>query len=226
MGADDPTELIPGLWSWSRRHPEWHPGEFGREVVSFLARAGDETLLLDPLLMGPDDPAWKLIDAEARDSVRVLISVPYHVRSAEDARERYSGEVEFSIHGHPSCAKRLGSTRAFHPFSARDELPGGVTVHRIGKPVRFETPLELPSHDALLFGDAVVGTDEGPRVWSGERVDAKVRRFYAERFNPTLESFVELGRERLLMTHGPSTLSDGSAALAKALARDPWCHRP
>ena len=58
----EPSEVAPGLWSWSRRHPEWHPGDFGAEVASFLARAGDRTLLLDPLLDGEDDPAWGLIE--------------------------------------------------------------------------------------------------------------------------------------------------------------------
>jgi hypothetical protein len=191
-----------------------------------MARAGEETLLLDPLLDGPDDPAWGTIDAVVGDSVRVLISVPYHVRSSELARQRYADEVSFSIHGHPACAERMESTAAFEPFAAGDPLPGGVTPHRIGKPVRHETPLHLPSHDAILFGDAVVGTDDGARVWSDqEKVTEKRRRFYAERFNPTLEPLVELGPERLLMTHGPSFLSGGAGELARALERDPWHHR-
>jgi hypothetical protein len=221
-----PDELAPGLWSWARRHEEWHPGEFGAEVVSFMARAGDETLLLDPLLDGPDDPAWETIDAAVGDSVRVLISVPYHVRSSEPARERYAGEVAFSIHGHPACAERMESTEAFEAFAAGDTLPGDVTPHRIGKPVRHETPLHLPSHDAILFGDAVVGTDDGARVWSDQdEVTEKLRRFYAERFNPTLQPLAALEPEMLLMTHGPSFLSGGKAELERALERDPWHHR-
>jgi hypothetical protein len=192
-----------------------------------MARAGEETLLLDPLLDGPDDPAWEAIDAVVGESVRVIISVPYHVRSSELARERYFGDVgDFSIHGHPACAKRMESTAAFEPFAAGDALPGDVTPYRIGKPVRHETPLHLPSHDAILFGDAVVGTDDGARVWSDqERVTEKERRFYAERFNPTLQPLVELEPKRLLMTHGPSFLSGGEAELGRALDRDPWHHR-
>ena len=46
----DPVEVVPGLWSWAARHPEWHPGEFGAEVVSFGVRAGEDSLLIDPLL--------------------------------------------------------------------------------------------------------------------------------------------------------------------------------
>lgn len=220
-----PEEIAPGLWSWARRHPDWHPGDFGSEVVSFLAAAGEETLLVDPLLDGTGDPAWETIGATLGDRLRVLISIPYHVRSAEAARERYRGEVPVSIHGHRGCAKKLGSTEAFEPFDPGDELPAGVTAHRIGKPVRFETPLHLPTHDALLFGDAIAGTDEGPRIWSGERVDAKVRRFYAERFVPTVEPLLDLDFDRLLMTHGPSVLNDGPKALREALDAPPWYHR-
>ena len=38
------------------------------------------------------------------------------------------------------------------------------------------------------------------------------------------EPLVELGTERMLMTHGPSVLSGGSAALQDALDAVPWYH--
>ena len=58
-------ELTEGLWRWTARHPEWHPGEFGAEVACFAAQAGDTTLLIDPLL--PPDPSSVLavIDASS-----------------------------------------------------------------------------------------------------------------------------------------------------------------
>ena len=31
--------LTDGLWRWTARHPEWHPGEFGAEVACFAAAA-------------------------------------------------------------------------------------------------------------------------------------------------------------------------------------------
>ena len=30
-----PKQLADGLWRWTARHPEWHPGEFGSEVACF-----------------------------------------------------------------------------------------------------------------------------------------------------------------------------------------------
>lgn len=214
----------PGLWSWARRHPEWHPGAFGAEVVSFMAAGERETILIDPLL-DAEDPAWDLI-ATAAGPVRILITIPYHVRSAESIRDRFGGEREVTIHGHPAVAKRLASTAGFEPFAAGDRLPAGISAHAIGSPRRYETPLLIPGHDALVFGDAVAGTDAGPRIWSERRIDERVARFYAERFAPTLLPLLDLDFGRLLLTHGPSVLRDGKAGLREAIEAPPWFHRP
>ncbi len=225
----EPESLAPGLWSWSRRHPEWHPGDFGAEVVSFLARAGnagEETLLIDPLLDGDGDPAWELIESVAGERIRVLITITYHVRSAEAVRDRFAGVRPVTIRGHPAIAKRLGSTEGFEPFVAGDPLPAGVSAHAIGKPRRFETPLLLPSHRALVFGDAVVGTDAGPRIWAQEPLDERVLRFNRERFGPSLAPLLELDFDRLLLTHGPSLMKGGKAGLRAAIDARPWYHRP
>jgi hypothetical protein len=224
-GGQRIEEIAPGLWSWSRRHPEWHPGDFGAEVVSFMADASGETLLVDPLLGDDDDAAWELVASAGSGPIRVLLTITYHVRSAESVRDRFAGEREVTIHGHPAVAKRLASESGFEPFRAGDELPAGVSAHPIGKPRRYETPLLIPSHDALVFADAVVGAPEGPRVWSGEPVDERVARFYAERFVPTLVPLLDLDWDRLLFTHGPSVLADGKAALREAIEAPVWYHR-
>jgi len=226
MATGEATEEIaPGLWRWARRHPEWHPGEFGAEVVSFMACAGDEALLIDPLLGADDDPAWELIAASAPGPIRVLITITYHVRSAAAVRDRFAGGREVTIHGHPAVAKRLDSTSGFEPFAPGDELPAGVSAHPIGNPRRYETPLLIPSQRALVFADAVVGTDAGPRIWSGEPVDERVRRFYAERFAPTLVPLLDLDFDRLLLTHGRSILAGGKEGLREAIEAPVWYHR-
>jgi hypothetical protein len=46
-------QLADGLWRWTARHGEWHPGEWGSRVACFALDAGDATLLIDPLL--PED---------------------------------------------------------------------------------------------------------------------------------------------------------------------------
>jgi glyoxylase-like metal-dependent hydrolase (beta-lactamase superfamily II) len=217
-----PEQLADGLWRWTARHPEWHPGEFGSEVVSFALRAGDDTVLIDPLLPPEPDAVLDLIERELGKRLAMLISVPYHVRSSEEIRDRFRGEVETTIWGHPACRKRLADGAGFQTFEPGDSLPGGASAYRIGKPRRHEMPLLLPSHRALVFGDAVAEVDGELRVWADKRVDANVSRFYHERFNPTLEPLLELDFESVLVTHGQPLLAGGREALRAALRAEPW----
>ena len=224
-------KLTDGLWRWTARHPEWHPGEFGAEVASFAAKAdGDEggaLLLIDPLL--PEDEAeanevLDTLDGALEERVAILISIPYHVRSSEELWRRYRGDAETTIHGHPAAAKRLEDGSAFSAIEPGVPLPGGVAAHSIGKPRRYETPFHVPSHDALVFGDAVAEHGGALRVWAADKIDAKVERFYRERFNPTLEPLLELPFDAVLVTHGNPVMTGGKQALKKALKAKPWYH--
>jgi hypothetical protein len=217
-------KLTEGLWRWTARHPEWHPGEFGAEVACFAAQAGDTTLLIDPLLPPEPEPVLETIDGTLGRRVAILITIPYHVRSAEELWRRYRKDAETTIHGHPACAKRLEDRSAFREIEPGVPLPAGVTAHRIGKPRRHETPLHLPSHRALVFGDAVAEVDGALKVWSTDRVDGKVKRFYRERFNPTLEPLLELPFDAVLPTHGRPVMAGGKRALRAGLDADPWYH--
>ena len=224
-------KLTDGLWRWTARHPEWHPGEFGAEVASFAAKADGgkrgTLVLIDPLL--PEDEAeanevLDTLDGALEKRVAILISIPYHVRSSEELWRRYRGDAETTIHGHPAAAKRLEDRSAFGEIEPGVPLPGGVTAHSIGKPRRYEMPFHVPSHDALAFGDAVAEVDGRLVVWATDKVDAKVERFYRERFNPTLEPLLELDFERVLVTHGEPVMKDGRRRLAAALQAPPWYH--
>jgi hypothetical protein len=217
-------KLAEGLWRWTARHPEWHPGDFGAEVASFAAQAGDTTLLIDPLLPPEPEHVLETIDGMLSDRLAILITIPYHVRSAEELWRRYRKDADTTIHGHPAAAKRLDDRSAFREIEPGVPLPAGVTAHRIGKPRRYETPLHVPSHDALVFGDAVAEAGGRLVVWSTDRVDAKVERFYRERFNPTLEPLLELDFDSVLVTHGRPVLSGGKRALRAALDAKPWYH--
>jgi hypothetical protein len=229
-------ELRSGLWRWTARHPEWHPGEFGAEVACFAAQAGGDALLIDPLLPPEPEPGsepgagqerervLETIDATLGDRLAILITIPYHVRSAEDLWRRYENQADTTIHGHPAAAKRLEDRSAFRAIEPGVPMPGGVTAHTIGKPRRYEMPLHVPSHDALVFGDAVAESGGRLVVWTTDKVDAKVERFYRERFNPTLEPLLELDFDSVLVTHGQPVMGGGKQALRKALDSKPWHH--
>ena len=208
-------ELAPGLWRWTARHAEWHPGEWGAEVASFAVDAGDgAVLLIDPLL--PEDDAEVLERVDALGPAAILVTIPYHTRSSEPLAKHYG----IPILGHPAVGKRLRDRSHLQPL---DDLPGGARAYPIGKPRRHETPIHLPSHRALVFGDAIVTTPEGDlRLWHTDRVDDARARWYRERFVPTLQPLRELDLERILVTHGEPVLHGGSAALEDALTSRPW----
>jgi hypothetical protein len=219
-----PERVAPGLWHWTARHPEWHPGEFGAEVGSFALEAGGDLLLIDPLIpAGDDGPVLELLDELAADrDVHVLITIGYHVRSAEALCERYGGRV----YGPHTCASRLRDPALLTELEPGVPGPAGATVFPIGRPRRSERPLWLPSHAALAFGDAIVTTPEGDlRVWVQDPVDDRRLRWYRDRFAPTLDTLLELPTERVLVTHGEPVLEDGATALRDAVAAGPWYHR-
>jgi len=217
-------KLSDGLWRWTARHPEWHPGEFGAQVASFAAQAGDTTLLIDPLLPPKPEPVLRAVEETLADRLAILITIPYHVRSSEELWRRYAQNAETTIHGHRACRKRLTDESAFREIEPGVPLPGGATAHTIGKPRRYEMPLHIPSHEVLTFGDAVVEADGELRVWATDKVDGKVERFYRERFNPTLEPLLELPFDAVLPTHGQPIVENGKKALGKALRGKPWYH--
>jgi hypothetical protein len=221
-----PKRLADGLWRWTARHPEWHPGEFGKEVASFAAATDDDLLLIDPLLPPDPQPIIDLIDELAGARLTILISIPYHVRSSEELWRRYRDRTDCAMWGHAACKKRLGDRAGFREIELGVPLPTGVSAHAIGRPRRQETPFYIPSQRALVFGDAVAEVDGRLRVWSTGKVDDRRARWYRERFNPTLEPLLELDFDRVLVTHGQPVLADGRAELRAALAARPWYRRP
>ena len=218
-------EMAPGLWRWTGRHPEWHPGEFGAEVASFALREGEDTILVDPLVAEDDEALLGALDAVVRGRLRIFVTIPYHVRSSELLWGRYRGDREATILGHPNAAKRLRDASGFRPLTAGTRLRSGVRTHAIGRPRRSEAPLELPSHRALAFGDAVVEVGGELRVWEAPITSERRRRWYEERLLPSLRALVDLDVERVLVTHGQPVPENGRAALARALDRPPWSPR-
>src|SRR5689334_20356344 len=75
-------ELAPGLWRWTARQPGWHPGKFGARVRSYAAHGREATILDDPLVAGDEAAILDALDDLVRGHLRIVITIPYHVRSA------------------------------------------------------------------------------------------------------------------------------------------------
>ena len=222
--AETPERIDDDIWRWTARHPEWHPAGFGDEVACFALKTDAELLLIDPLLPADPAPIHELVDAEAGEhGIAVLVTIPYHVRDAERLRRKHGRRC--TIWGHEACASRLAKRAGFHAITPQTELPAGVRAHAIGSPRRQEQPLWIPSHRALAFGDAVIETGGRLRVWEDDLDSEQRTRWYRDRFIPTLKPLLDLGPERVLVTHGDPVLGDGRAKLASALRAKPWNRR-
>lgn len=208
-------ELRPRLWHWRARHPEWEKDgpdsgwEPTVESYAYVTPAGDELVLIDPLV--PADDAERFWDALDRDvehhgAPQVLLTVFYHARSAPEILERHGGTVWSDAR----TIERLEEVPA-QTYAPGDRLPGGLVAHdAVG---RRECVLWLDEHRALFAGDILHGGAEirlCPDDWFREEiVPDDVRRSLA----PLLELPVEL----MLTTHGEPVLEDAHAALARAL---------
>ena len=214
-------ELRPGIWRWTARHPEWHPGVFGAEVASYALVEAGRTVLVDPLAPEADDGFWERLDGVVTGGVVVLITIGYHLRSAEQVCGRYPGAT---VWGHRNVGRRMADSSAFREL-APGSAPAGVRAYAIGRPRRAELPVLVESRRALAFGDAVVGIDGGLRMWCNQPVDERRARFYADRFAPTVEPMLAEPFDHVLVTHGPAVVSGGREALAAAIHQSPWYHR-
>lgn len=218
-------EIAPDIWYWTRRHPEWHPrGAFGAVVGSYALRVGADTLLVDPLFDADETPPDGLDDVVAAGhALLIAITIGYHVRSTADAWRRWSHAHDVTILAHDRVAARLPADAPLRAIAPGDALPHGLSAHAIGSPRRNEMPIHVPQHRALLIGDAIVVVPEGGlRVWVQHELTDQRRRWYRERLAPSLRPLAALDVERVLVTHGPPVLSDGSSALAAAIAGEPW----
>jgi hypothetical protein len=152
-------EIAPGIWCWQRRPRGLRPGEFGIRT-SYAVAVNGETPLVDPLVDGHDDPALDELDDLLRGRVRILISKPFHTRSAEPLWRRYR-RAKARIYGHPEVATRLGDVSGFEAVAGGNGVGGVARLHPIGSPLRSEQPIEIPARRVLVFGDAVVETGGG-----------------------------------------------------------------
>jgi hypothetical protein len=222
-------QIAPGIHRWTAPHPEYRPNV--EEVVSYALVDGDVLALVDPLLPAENDDRRAPLLAEldvmvgAAQRLELLITIPYHTRSAETLYERHSRTLPTVIWGHANVKKRLTRLAPLEVIpqgavgTATPIAEGCAEAYTIGKPRRAEYPLYFPRLRAVAFGDAVVGAHGGLRFWnqSSSTGDA----WYRDVFAPTLRPLAERDIEYVLVTHGPSVLGDGRRALEECLAAAP-----
>jgi glyoxylase-like metal-dependent hydrolase (beta-lactamase superfamily II) len=188
-----------GLWCWTAPHADWKDGDdWDRDVGCVYWEADDAVVLVDPLVPTDEPDRARFLEALDHDverrglPVAILLTCEWHGRSQAELAERYDARV------------------VTPPTTGG--LPGGATATAVPEEVIYW----LPGARALVPGDTLLGTVEGltlcPASWFDDRGSiAELAR--------ALTPLLDLPVERVLTTHGPPVLTDGRAALAKALSR-------
>jgi hypothetical protein len=142
------SELAPGLWRWTAPHPEWKQGDdWEQEVGCVYHEAAAATVLIDPLVPPERDRFFAALDRDVERRglpVAVLLTVPWHARSADALVERYAA-------GH--------------------DAPAGVEA--ISVPEVDETLWWLPEQATLVAGDVLLGAAGGIEVCPDSWLDGR-----------------------------------------------------
>ena len=196
-------ELRPGLWRWTAAHPEWdHAEHWGPDVASVYAELPDAVVVVDPLVpQDEEERFWAALDRDVERlglPVHVLLTVHWHERSVAPVLDRYKATL-------------------WRP-EEKGELPAGVRAEVVKGSDWVEALFFLEPHRALVAGDLLVGTAGGielPISWF-----PKNEREWAEReLKPDLKRRLgALPIELVLVSHGEAVLTDGAAALERALS--------
>lgn len=213
------SELVPGLWRWIARHPEWTPrdaADWDPEVGCVYAETPAGIVLIDPLVPGgavERERFWRALD---RDVARVgcapytLLTVWCHARSAAAILDRYDGARVWAEQGGRALGPRPAPVT--DTFRAGQEVAG---VASFAARSFSEVVYWLPGYRAVVAGDVLLGDGAG-----GVRVcpDSWLEGSTPEEVRAALGRLLELPVERVLVSHGEPVLAGGREALARALA--------
>ena len=141
-------EIVPGLWRWTAPHPDWkQDDDWEQEVGCVYYEAPGATVLIDPLVPPERDRFFEALDRDVERRglpLAILLTVPWHERSAAELVERYA---------------------------ATDEAPAGVEPFAV--PEVDETLWWLPEQASLVVGDVLLGADGGIAVCPDSWLDGR-----------------------------------------------------
>src|SRR3989441_9102361 len=188
-GKVEIRDIANGLWIWRVEHHHWKPGGDWQPIVtSTYVVSGGEKLVIDPLVpKASAEELWKRLDS--RPPTIVAVTIPDHVRDVDDFVSRYRvrafGPRLFWPDDVPTSKLEI--------LESDGVLPGGVVALYDGRG-RLETPLWLPEHRVIVFGDALTERDGELRVWDS-------RAGHEKRELPALRAMLDLPFERVIISH-------------------------
>ncbi len=181
-------DLEPGLWIWCARHPFWAPGDdYPQVVVSTFAESGGEKVLIDPLAPSLDSiDIWTRLDRSPPSMI--IATMPDHIRDLDLFVKRYNSKAYGPLFYFP---EQVPHTR-LKPAVAEVELPGRI-LPLFDARGRAETPIFLPGHRYIVFGDALMETNGELRVWDSP--------WHTKRELPALRDMLALPFEKVIISH-------------------------
>jgi hypothetical protein len=203
-------DLAPGLWIWRARHPFWaKDADWQPVVTSTFIEANGERLILDPLAPVLEDIGlWERLDAHPPTAAVVLM--PDHVRDIDLFVRRYGARPFGPMFFFPDDTPNS----KLEPIIADSALPGGLMALYDGRG-RLETPIWVPGHRVIVFGDALTERNGELRVWD-------CRAGHEKRELPALKAMLELPFERVVISHCDHEPVHSRADFERALQRPPW----
>lgn len=189
-------------------HPAWTAAAQGweQEVGCVYYEAENAVVLVDPLVPPEDEMRfWRALDRDVERvgrPVLVVLTAPWHTRSAEAVVARYGA----SVWAHPA-----GRTRLDREIDA-SVLPPGVEAFEIPPAREGQVALFLAEHRALVTAEVLVGVDGRLQVAPSPGLQDR------SRLASCLALLLELPIEVVLPAHGGPILERGREAVAEALA--------
>jgi len=170
-------------------------------------------LVLDPLAPVLDNIGlWERLDKNPPTAA--VVTMPDHVRDIDLFVRRYNVRAYGPMFFFPDDVPNS----KLEPIIADSVLPGGLVALYDGRG-RLETPLWLPKHRVIVFGDALTERDGELRVWDS-------RAGHEKRELPALRAMLDLPFERVIISHCDNEPVHSRAEFEKALRQPPWRHDP
>ena len=202
--------MSPGFWIWRARHPFWTSGDDWQPVVtSTFVESNGERIIIDPISPVLDNIGlWKRLDS--RPPTVAAITIADHVRDIDLFVKRYNTKAFGPLLFYPDDIPKS----RLEPIIADSVIPGGLTALYDGRG-RLETPLWLPDHQVIVFGDAL--TERGGQLYVWD-----CRAGHEKRELPALRAMLDLPFERVIISHCDEEPVHTRAEFEKALERPPW----
>lgn len=204
-------EVLDGLWRFEAAHPDWTEEEGGEDgweqiVAWWAVRTPRGLVLIDPLVVD-----WRDLDRMVSahgGCAGIVRTVHWHQRSIAEAAKRYGAPV--AARTPPDGVELQPPDHVVQDSEALWDGLQALVMERAD-----ELALWLPSHEALLFGDAMLRRDTGelrvcPDSWTQAGGGPP-------RLRELLGSLVRFPVEHVLVAHGPLVLGGGLEALKTAL---------